>query len=293
MNQPEKKSDQLLKRLGVMMRLPHVSEFEMAMVEREVRSLMPIDPFGANLALSIIASIKANVQDMRKYHQRARALGIGSDIVVADANYIVTLLNTGLYAEALEYAKSLFEIAPDNLDFLDLYIESAFRSLRLELAKSLVDERARRVPKALSEANSVKEIQASYNFSSMEDDIAMEQMSIPKIQSPDIYKIIELAAEHARRMGLDDDKLFAVYKAIEPIFREGGIRISKCKMAVATYDDEAWLDVIYHTDRSPEKAAELNAEAADRIARKADADAMMFAVVRFTCDPELYANSAA
>lgn len=133
-------TEEIFARIGRFLRGGEVSDFLLRRIETDAERLKDSDPPGAYSALGVIAALRGNERNTRRWHQSAQAAAGGRNPDIAN-NYAASLRILGRVEESLEINRKAAAQNPGSADALGRYISACY-----------VTGRFRRGQKALASA---------------------------------------------------------------------------------------------------------------------------------------------
>ena len=227
---PVPKQNQLLEQVAVLAASPILNEIALRRLEDEARTLVRTDASGAHAVLGAVAAIRGDVGEVVRHHE----LSIKLDNDVPNWLYYCTSLGVvDDPAELLNVAKRASSTYPDVPEFLDLRIVSSLETAAFHEARALCSEWTDRYGRF-------------HDLASMAGTLA-DATDANCFSAKGAREVLELGRE---------------------VLHNKGVRVTE-HGTVLQPDDDAFLwsrQVL----ASPESAAELNEEFADRVAARDD-----------------------
>lgn len=198
-------------------------------LKRDANSLLSYDAASAHMILGMLAATVGNKAELEKHHEISLRLGVSP--YIGNLNFMTSLQNAGYYSAALEYARKAFRAEADPEIIRSLVKLNTF-CLRFEEA--------------------IKYMEQLVKLNKQMEDHSL--VSILKSISP-------LLSKNALR---DDDLAKISEIAQDLIYKENilslGISASLCSEGGAE-----WVAVEHFVACSPQKAAEINFQLAEKL----------------------------
>jgi|GEM_PF-2469814 len=102
-----------------------LGEVDLLRFQREAHALKTKDTANAFAALGILACLKGEIKNTRRYHETSIQYA-GKSLSIHLSNYATSLQNLELYAEAVEKARAAWDADPANIMALDIIIGSSY-----------------------------------------------------------------------------------------------------------------------------------------------------------------------
>ncbi len=147
-------TEEIFERIGRFLRGGEISDFLLRRIETDAERLKAIDPPGAYSALGVIAALRGEEKQTRRWHQAAQNAAGGRNPDIAN-NYAASLRILGRVEESLEINRKAAAQNPGSAEALGRYISGCYVTGRfrrgqkaLAMAKRPLSDGPRRVADA-------------------------------------------------------------------------------------------------------------------------------------------------
>src|SRR5574341_1229810 len=223
------KAEQLNERMQALARQDNVSEFEIANLRREAKSIEQEFPVAAFMAFGLLAAIEGRADEV--YENYRKALRISPNAIVY-SNFSTSLNWLGLYSDALKHVQEAHRLEPSDLIILDNLINCAVHVGVFHQAEKYLDERARLHPK-----------------------------------TPHLHEsFIRSAVEVMEANGVSDEQVQMIQELTEQVLRANGTRSTRVEFLEMEDEDSRWVSAWIELPLPVERVVDLNFKLADRLA---------------------------
>lgn len=227
---PATKAGSLLEELDAQ-RKEGISDFSLRRYRREAQRLIAVDAVGAHSLLGAVASLRGDTEAVRRHYRIAlEQSGSAADVW---HNYSISLSHVGEMDEAFHAASNASELAPDMASFFENLVEAAMDSANFQSA-----------------------VESCEHFRKLRPKEALPH-------EPSARMMAEAVASGALNESLVRDALLIAHRA------RGHARLQHVRSAVFRdpLSEHSYVNKLY-INTSPEAAASLNEQIADRIAEQ-------------------------